>query len=123
MRPATFMLVAAIAVASAAVPTGQDQYLGVARAAAAERSCGTVKTKRGDRFNVTATRKVPCKTARGIGRSFMNGDWSEHGGPAAAQTYYTNGKYPGWKCGTGTDGGGCRKNNSNVRRLTIQRAA
>lgn len=110
----------ALATATASSPAAATDSEAVA--AGAMRDCGAITTSHGGRFDITATRKVPCKSAKKVGRSFMNGGWESNGGPSSAETYYTNGRFPGWRCGSGTGGGGCRKNNSNARRILIQQS-
>lgn len=67
-------------------------------------------------YKVAREGKVTCKTGKKIGRSFItDGDeWESHGGPAAYQTHYTHPDFPGWRCGTGAGGGGCRKGSRRV---------
>jgi hypothetical protein len=72
--------------------------------ASASRSCKSVKA-RSHRFSVTIEHgSVSCGTARKVIRLFLSGKGHKHGGPSQAETYWT---VRGWRCGTGTGGGGC----------------
>lgn len=56
------------------------------------------------------TKNPTCAVAAGITRDFLTRRGvTRHGGPSNAQTWYTLKRYPGWRCGTGAGGGGCRK--------------
>jgi hypothetical protein len=60
------------------------------------------RTGRGQRIDISAS-------------FFRRGDaWRRHGGPASYQTYWTNERFRGWRCGTGAGGGGCRRGSRRV---------
>jgi hypothetical protein len=54
-------------------------------------------------------RNVRCSTATGVIKAFWSGHGVvHHGGPSDAQSYWTLKRYPGWTCGQGAGGGGCK---------------
>lgn len=78
-------------------------------ATGATRSCGKTRVGDGLALDVEAKR-VRCKKAKRIDKAFFKRDGTvEHGGPANYQRYWTLSAFPGWRCGTGAGGGGCRK--------------
>lgn len=64
---------------------------------------------------VSSTAPPGCPTASSIVRDFFAGRTTRHGGPSNAETYYTLNRFPGWRCGTGAGGGGCRNGARIVR--------
>lgn len=74
------------------------------------KKCGSFPTE-AYRIYVYANKRVRCRAARRIQKAYWLGDAGsdviEHGdGPS---TYYTLRDHPGWRCTSGSGGGGCRK--------------
>jgi hypothetical protein len=74
---------------------------------------GVPLKKRG--FAAMANARSLCPVAVKIGRDFLTSrGLTRHGGPSSAETWYTLKRFPGWRCGTGTGGGGCSKGQARV---------
>lgn len=101
-----------LAVLSALAGLSLVAAIGVPESAEAG-ACGTVK-HRFDSDTVYAIRvrakRTSCRGARRLVRDFYSDRGvHRHGGPTNAETYYTLDRFPGWRCGTGASGGGCKK--------------
>lgn len=66
----------------------------------------------GYRLHVTVEGNATCQPGRRLAKQFfLRRGFTEHGGPAQFQIYYTSPNWSGWRCGTGAGGGGCTKRN------------
>lgn len=91
-----------------AAASGTDQK---ARAAATKR-CGVV----GGAHRVSAVGAVKCRKARKLVRRFRVQERRvQHGDGSLATTYWTVPGFPGWRCGLGSGGGGCRYKSTGRR--------
>ena len=73
------------------------------------KKCGTFRA--GYRIWVYA-KGISCRTARKIQKEFWLGPARRkviHNGGSGASGWVTLKRYPGWRCGSGSGGGGCRK--------------
>jgi hypothetical protein len=74
------------------------------------KKCGSFPTE-SYRIYVYANKRTRCRQARHVMKAYWLGDEGTdviaHGdGP---QQYYTLRAFPGWRCDSGSGGGGCRK--------------
>lgn len=95
---------------------------GAAPQVAEARACGTTK-QRVDDGTVYAMRvrakRAPCRGARRLARHLYGRIGTRrHGGPSNAEAYYTLKAFPGWRCGIGAGGAGCKKRGG--RRISIE---
>lgn len=77
------------------------------------KNCGSIK-KSGLRVFVSVTKgNARCPGARAMIRSyyFNNRAWVQHGSGVLAETHYTNRRFRGWRCASGSGGGGCTYGN------------
>jgi len=107
-RPARFAI-AAVAVAlafsivvSPAAPTPNYDWPGM-------KKCGTFKAQ----YTIYVYAKnIRCSTARRIQKEYWLGPDSRkvvHNGGTGAAGWITLKRYPGWKCTSGSGGGGCNR--------------
>lgn len=79
------------------------------------KSCGSFKS---DSYKIRVfAEKLTCKKARAIQREYWNGPDSRKtvvNGGSGAYGYILLDKYPGWKCTSGSGGGGCKKKKSHA---------
>lgn len=77
------------------------------------KNCGSIK-KSGLRIFVSVRKgSARCPGARAMIRSyyFNNRAWVQHGSGVLAETHYTNRRFRGWRCASGSGGGGCTYGN------------
>lgn len=75
------------------------------------RHCGPVRGGSSVAKIYISAAGVSCRLARRIDREFYFGPESRkrHHGPENYNGWWTLKRFPGWRCGEGTGGGGCRK--------------
>jgi hypothetical protein len=79
------------------------------------RHCGPVRGNSVATIYISA-HGISCHRARRIDREFYFGpqDRKHHHGPENYNGWWTLDRYPGWRCGEGTGGGGCHKHEAQA---------
>lgn len=80
-------------------------------APARDARCGAFEQGGSLRYEVSRSGAETCGHAMRIVKSFIRDydTWKQHGDGVLYRTYWTNKKFPKWRCAQGSGGGSCRR--------------